>query len=39
MNLSHIKNAAITTVTVLVAIYVLRQISVTRDLVDQALNG
>lgn len=36
---SHIKAAAITTATVLVAIYVLRRIPGAQGLVDTALNG
>lgn len=36
---SHIKNALITSATVLVVIYVARQISMTAPLVDKALRG
>lgn len=39
MNTAHLKNAAITIATVLVGIYVLRQVPFTSDLVDRALNG
>ncbi len=35
----HIKNAAMTTGLVLLTIFVLRQVGVTRDLVDKALGG
>lgn len=34
-----IKNALVTTATVLVVIYIANQISVSRDLVRRALNG
>lgn len=34
---AHIKNALITTGMVLITIYVLRQVSATRGLVDKAL--
>ncbi len=36
---AKLKNAAITTVIVLATIYALRQVSVTRNLVDKALMG
>ena len=36
---THLKNAAITTLTVLVSIYVLRQISLTKTYVDKAISG
>lgn len=36
---SQIKNAAITTAIVLGTIFVLRQVGVTRGLVDKALQG
>lgn len=36
---AKLKNAAITTAVVLATIYVLRQISVTRGLVDKAIAG
>lgn len=36
---AQIKNAAITTAIVLVTIYALRQVSVTKSLVDKALAG
>lgn len=36
---SHVKNAAITTAIVLGTIFVLRKVSFTRGVVDQALNG
>lgn len=39
MSIAHVKNAAITTVTVLIFIYVLRQVSVTKPFVDRALIG
>ena len=39
MSVAHIKNAAITTVTVLAFIYVLNQISVTKPFVQRALVG
>lgn len=39
MTTANLKNAAITVATVLVGIYVLRQIPFTSDLVDRALNG
>lgn len=39
MNASMIKNAAMTTAIVLVSIYVLRRVAVTRGLVDTALQG
>lgn len=39
MSMSTVKNAAITTATVLVAIYVLRQFSATKGLVDKALTA
>lgn len=37
--LAHAKNAAMTTGLVLLTIFVLRQVGVTRDLVDKALQG
>jgi hypothetical protein len=36
---THLKNAAITVATVLVGIYMLRQVSMTKTYVDKALNG
>lgn len=36
---AQLKNAAITTAIVLATIYALRQVSVTRGVVDKALNG
>jgi hypothetical protein len=36
---AQIKNALMTTGLVLVTIYALRQVSVTRGLVDKAMNG
>lgn len=39
MNMSTVKNAAITTATVLAVIYVLNQISATKPLVQKALSG
>jgi hypothetical protein len=36
---AQIKNAAITTAIVLATIYALRQVAVTRNLVDRALMG
>lgn len=36
---AHIKQAAITIAVVLVGIYILRQVPVTNDLVNKALNG
>lgn len=36
---AQLKNAAITTAIVLATIYVLRQVSVTRQVVDKALLG
>lgn len=39
MSVAHIKNAAITTVTVLVVIYALNQIAVTKPFVQRALMG
>ena len=36
---AQLKNAAITTAIVLATIFALRQIGVTRGLVDKALNG
>lgn len=35
----HLKNAAMTTAIVLATIYALRQVSMTRGLVDKALQG
>lgn len=35
----HLKNAAITTAIVLATIYALRQVAVTRSIVDKALAG
>lgn len=35
---AHIKNALMTTAIVLATIYVLRKVSVTKGIVDQALN-
>jgi hypothetical protein len=37
--MAKIKSAAMMTATVLAMVYVLRQVSVTRGLVDKALNG
>jgi hypothetical protein len=36
---SQAKNAAVTTVIVLVSIFLLRKVPVAKDLVDKALNG
>lgn len=36
---SQVKNAAMTTGLVLLTIFVLRQVGVTRDLVDKAIQG
>jgi hypothetical protein len=36
---THLKNAVMTTAIVLASIYVLRQIAVTRSLVDRAIAG
>ena len=36
---AHLKNAAITTAIVLATIFALRQVAVTRGLVDKALQG
>lgn len=36
---AHLKNAAITTAIVLATIFALRQVSMTRNLVDKALQG
>ena len=36
---AHIKNALVTTAFVLATVYVLRQVSVTRGIVDKALAG
>ncbi len=36
---THLKNAVMTTAIVLASIYVLRKISFTRGIVDQAMNG
>jgi hypothetical protein len=36
---THLKNAAMTTAIVLLSIYVLRQVGVTKNLVDKALMG
>ena len=36
---AHLKNAAITTAIVLATIYALRQVAVTRQVVDKALMG
>lgn len=36
---SQVKNAAVTTAIVLASIFVLRKLSFTRGIVDQALNG
>lgn len=37
--MGHVKNAAMTTGLVLLTIFVLRQVGVTRDLVDKAISG
>lgn len=39
MSLSTVKNAAITTATVLLVIYALNQVSVTKPFVQKALAG
>ena len=39
MSLAMLKNAAITTATVLVMIYVLNQVGPTKNLVQKALQG
>jgi hypothetical protein len=36
---TQLKNAAMTTAIVLLSIYVLRQVSITKNLVDKALMG
>lgn len=36
---SHVKNAVMTTALVLVTIYILRRVPVTRGVVDKALAG
>lgn len=36
---AHLKNALITTAMVLATVYVLRQVSVTRGVVDKALSA
>jgi len=39
MNISMIKNAAMTTAIVLATIFALRQVAVTKSIVDKALMG
>ena len=36
---AHLKNAVISTAVVLATIYVLRQVAVTRGIVDKAIGG
>ncbi len=39
MSTSQVKNALITTAAVLATIFVLRQVSVTKSIVDRAISG